>query len=117
MQLDARGNLVRVRRSVAKRSIDLKPGEDGFSNERGGGVAFGRQILDPHRDLPDVRSADQPGTAASRSIAERDQRVLVAAGAFLGVATEAIRKGFAGSPRPHAEALSKGVIQANGHIY
>lgn len=66
---------------------------------------LGRRVLDrpkvvePHRDLPHVGAADQPGAPTGRSVAKGDHRVLVTTSTLLGIAAQAIREAFAGCSR------------------
>lgn len=117
VQRDLRGDLIRVGGAVAKHDLDLRMGEHRFRKQRLDTVAFGLQIVEPHRYLPHVRPTDQPGASSCGSITERDQRVLVAAGAFLSVAAESIRESLARGPRPQPDPLGETVIEADRNVY
>jgi hypothetical protein len=113
MQLDAGSDLVRIGRPVAHRGLDLGLREGRVLEEGGHWVWLRRQIIQPHRDLPDVRTADQPGATTGRTITERGVRMLLATRPLLGIATQAIRKGLPGSPRSQTQTPCEGIVKTN----
>jgi hypothetical protein len=117
VQLDACSDLIRVSRSITKRGVHLRAGEDGVLYERRDGIRLRRQILDPHDDLPHVGAPKQPRPSAGRAVTESDERMFVAAGALLGIATESIREGLTRSTRPQTKPLRKRIVKTHRNVY
>lgn len=100
VQLDTCSDLIRVGGAIAKRGVHLRTSEDRVLDERRNGIGLRRQILQPHDDLPHVGAAEQPCAAAGRAVTEGDERMFVAAGSLLGIATQPIREGLTGGACP-----------------
>ena len=113
MKVDPGLDLVWVAGAVRKGRIDLRARDDAVGGELGGRVLDRPEVVDPHRDLPNVRSTDQPCAPAGRAVAERDHRVLVAAGALFGVATKAIGQALASGTGAEAEPFGESVVEAD----
>jgi hypothetical protein len=117
VQLDASRDLIRVRGSVAKRGVHLRTREDRIVDERRDGIGLRRQVLHPHDDLPHVGATKQASTPARRAVTEGDERMFVAAGSLLGIATQSIREGLTGGTCPQTKTLRKGVVETHRNIH
>lgn len=117
VQLDTCRDLIRVSGAVAKRGVHLRTSEDRVLDKRRDGIGLRRQILHPHDDLPHVGAAKQPRTPAGRAVAEGDERMFVAAGSLLGIATKPIREGLTGGARPQTKTLRESIVQAYRNIH
>ena len=93
--------------SESQRRVHLGSSQPRLIDERRDGVGLRRQVLDPHRDLPHVRSAQESGTPTGRTVAKHDQRMLLPTGAFLGVATQPIRQRLPRDTRPQTTVQSE----------
>jgi hypothetical protein len=113
MKFDPGVNLIWISNPVSQSGIDLWPDEDRLLREDGHRVVLAGEVLHPHDHLPDIGTADQPGPAAGGPIAERDQRMLVTANTFFGVAAQAIRQRLSCRSRPQTQPLGQAVLQAN----
>ncbi len=100
VKLDASRDLIGVCDAVAQCSIDLRASQLRIIDQRRLGIGLLGKILNPYCDLPYIGTAEQSRPAPGRAIAEHDQRMLLTAGAFLGIATQTIRKCLTGSARP-----------------
>ncbi len=113
MEIDSSPNLVRV----GEHGIDLRARNDSIRGKLCSGIDDRSKVIKPHRDFPQVGSRDQPGAAAGRSDTERDHRMLVTAGALIGIAAQPIRQSLARRARSHAKPFSEPVVEADGHIH
>jgi hypothetical protein len=91
--------------------------EDRVLYEGRDGIRLRRQILDPHDDLPYVGAAKQPSPSARWAVAEGNERMLVAAGALLGITTESIREGLTRSTRPQTKPLRERIVETHRNVY
>ncbi|MHB8695482.1 MAG: amidase family protein [Solirubrobacteraceae bacterium] len=110
-------DLVRIGGAVAERRVDLRAGHDPVASERLRWVFDASEVIDPHRDLRHVRSVDQPSAAARRPVTEGDHRMLLAAGAFLGVAAQAIGERLPCSGGGQLQLLGQTIVEAHGHVH
>jgi hypothetical protein len=90
MELDVSRNLIGICGAVAQSRIHQRACERRILDERRQRIRLLGEIIDPHRDLPHVGATEQPGAPTGRPIAKHDQRMLLATGAFLGIATQTI---------------------------
>lgn len=116
VQINPGLDLFRARGPVSERCVDLPAGDGPFAGEGVSGVRNGGEIVNPHGDLPHIRSADQPGTPSGRPVPERDHRMLIPARPFLGVAAQSVRDRLAGGSGGQFELLSETVINSDGHV-
>lgn len=70
--------------------FDLGTTDHAVKGEFRHGVIGPSDLIDPHHRFPDIRAGEQAGAPAGRSSSVGDHRVLVAPGACLGGAAEAV---------------------------
>lgn len=99
VKLDAGHNLIGVCGVVAQRRVHLGACKRRTLDEGRERIGLLGEILDPHRDLPDIGTAEQSRSASGWAVAEHDQRMLLTNSAFLGIATQTIRKRLTGGAR------------------
>jgi len=117
VQLDTCSDLIRVSGAIAKRGVHLRTSEDRVLNKRRDGIGLRRQILHPHDDLPHVGATKQPRPSAGRAVAKGDERMFVAAGPLLGIATQPIREGLTGGACSQTKALRKSIVESYRHVH
>jgi hypothetical protein len=113
MEIDPSLDLLRVGGAVSHRGVNLPAADHAVRRELRCRVLHGTEIVDPHRDLPHVGAADQPGTPPGRPIPESDHRMLVSPCALLGVPTQAIGQALPRRSRAEAKPLGKLLVEAN----
>lgn len=69
VKLDAGGDLIGVCDAVAQCRVHLGARERCILDERRQGIGLLGEILDPHRDLPDIGTAEQSRPASGRALA------------------------------------------------
>ncbi len=116
MKLDASRDLAGIRSAVAQGRIDLGARERGVLDERRRGIGLLGEIIHPHRDLPYIGTAEQPGPPTGWPVAKHDQWMFLTTSTFFGVATQTIRERLTGSARPETKILGQGIIEAHRHV-
>lgn len=117
VQLDSCSGLIRVSGAIAKRGVHLRTSEDRVLDKRRNGIGFRGQILHPHDDLPHVGATKQSRTPAGRAVTEGDERMFVATGSLLGIATQPIREGLTGGAYPQTKTLRGSIVEAYRNIH
>jgi hypothetical protein len=117
VQIDAGLDFLGLGGTVGERGFGLCPGNDPISDQFCYRILDRAQVVDPHRDLPEVRPADHSGAAPDRPVAEGDERMLVASGAFFRVTAEAIREAFTGRAGAKTQPFGEAIIEANRNIH
>lgn len=117
MEIDPSLNLVRIRASVIQCCVNLGEGNCSVFRKFRGWIVDRSEVVNPHGDLPDIGPPDNARTAPGRALTEGDQRVLITARAFVGVATQPIRQTFAGRAGAQSQPFSQAIIKADRDIY
>lgn len=117
VQLDTCRDLIRVSGAIAKRRVHLRTREDRVLDERRDGIGLRREILHPHDDLPYVGATEEPRAPAGWAVAEGDERMFVAAGSLLCIATKPIRESLTSGACPQTKTLRKGVVKPHRYIH
>ena len=113
VKVDPGLDFVRVRGAIGEHSINLRARDDTVGGKLGGWVLDRAEVVEPHRDLPHVGPADQARAPASRTVAERNHRMLVTACALLGVAPQAIGQALASGARTEPQPFGEAIIEAD----
>ncbi len=99
VQLDACSDLIRICGSIAKRGVQVRTRKGRIREKLGERIGLRGQVVYPHRHLPYVGAAEQSRASPGWAVAKGDERMLLPAGAFLGVAAKSIRQRLAGGAR------------------
>lgn len=117
VQLDASFNLSAIVLRVRRGRINLRTRHNAKRGKRRLWIGLASKFIAPHHDLPHVGPAHDPSTSPCRAVTKRDQRMLIAARAFLGVAPQPIGQRLSSGTRADTESLSKTVVDSDRHVH
>lgn len=117
VELDPSVNLSAILLRVRHGRINLSTRHDAIRGKRRLRFGLVPKFIAPHHDLPHVGPAHDPSSSPCRTVTKRDQRMLIAARAFLGVAPQPIGQRLPSGTRAKSESLSETVVDSDRHVH